>query len=107
MPQHAMGPVRLLQLFPFLLVELDPQSGHGVLQVLHAGGADDRRGHAGLVEEPGESDLRGLHSLALGEGDHALLQDMYQAQLVKDGDTYQPELVETVAADDVAPPEAG
>ena len=45
--------------------------------------------------------------MTVREGDHALLQDMYQAQLVKDGDTYQPELVETVAADDVAPPEAG
>ena len=46
-------------------------------------------------------------SVTVREGDHALLQDMYQAQLVKDGDTYQPELIETVAADDVAPPEAG
>ena len=46
-------------------------------------------------------------SVSVREGDHALLQDMYQAQLVKDGDTYQPELIETVAADDVAPPEAG
>ncbi len=41
------------------------------------------------------------------EGDHALVQDMYQARLVKDGDSFAPELIETVAADQVAPPEAG
>jgi len=41
------------------------------------------------------------------EGDHALIQDMYQAKLVKDGDDWVPELLETVPADVVAPPEAG
>ena len=41
------------------------------------------------------------------ESDHAMLQPMYQAKLVADGDSYTPELVETVGADDVAPPEAG
>ncbi|UNK72566.1 substrate-binding domain-containing protein [Microbacterium sp. H1-D42] len=35
--------------------------------------------------------------------DHALLQDMYQAKLVADGDTFAPELVATVPAADVAP----
>jgi branched-chain amino acid transport system substrate-binding protein len=40
-------------------------------------------------------------------GDHAMLQPMYQAKLVADGDSFVPELVETVAADQVAPPEAG
>lgn len=39
--------------------------------------------------------------------DHALIQDMYQARLVADGDGYTPEVVETVPADSVAPPEAG
>ncbi len=38
--------------------------------------------------------------------DHALIQDMYTARLVKDGDTWVPELVDTVPAADVAPPEA-
>ena len=41
------------------------------------------------------------------EGDHALIQDMYQARLVEDGDSFVPELVETSPADQVAPPEAG
>ncbi len=41
------------------------------------------------------------------EGDHALIQDMFQARLVKQGDSFIPELVKTVPADQVAPPEAG
>lgn len=41
------------------------------------------------------------------EGDHALVQDMYQARLVKNGDDWAPELIDTVQADQIAPPEAG
>ncbi|WP_109473734.1 substrate-binding domain-containing protein [Ornithinimicrobium cavernae] len=40
------------------------------------------------------------------ESDHALIQDMYTAKLVADGDTWVPELIDTVPAADVAPPEA-
>ncbi|QDO90318.1 ABC transporter substrate-binding protein [Ornithinimicrobium ciconiae] len=39
------------------------------------------------------------------ESDHALLQDMYTARLVADGDSWMPELIDTVPAADVAPPE--
>jgi len=39
-------------------------------------------------------------------GDHALLQEMYQVKLVADGDSFVPELVATVPADEVAPAEA-
>lgn len=39
--------------------------------------------------------------------DHALLQPMYQVSLVDDGGTWAPELVATVDAETVAPPEAG
>ncbi|WP_295573154.1 substrate-binding domain-containing protein [uncultured Microbacterium sp.] len=39
-------------------------------------------------------------------GDHALLQEMYQVKLVADGAGFVPELVDTVAADEVAPVEA-
>ena len=46
-------------------------------------------------------------SMTVRESDHALIQDMYQARLVEDGGSYVPELVESVPADDVAPPEAG
>lgn len=38
--------------------------------------------------------------------DHALIQEMYQAKLVAEGGTFVPELVDTAAADEVAPPEA-
>lgn len=37
--------------------------------------------------------------------DHALLQEMYQVKLVADGDSFVPELVATVSAEDVAPTE--
>ncbi|MCS0500722.1 substrate-binding domain-containing protein [Protaetiibacter mangrovi] len=39
--------------------------------------------------------------------DHAMIQPMFQVKLVKDGDGYAPELVETIDADTVAPPVAG
>ncbi|GAA2012554.1 substrate-binding domain-containing protein [Microbacterium ulmi] len=38
--------------------------------------------------------------------DHALIQEMYQVELVADGGGFVPELVDTAAADDVAPAEA-
>lgn len=38
--------------------------------------------------------------------DHALIQEMYTAKLVEKDGTWVPELVETVPADEVAPPEA-
>jgi branched-chain amino acid transport system substrate-binding protein len=38
--------------------------------------------------------------------DHAMLQPMYVAKLVKQGDSFVPQLVKTVPADQVAPPEA-
>ncbi|MFD7307666.1 substrate-binding domain-containing protein [Promicromonospora sp. NPDC059942] len=38
--------------------------------------------------------------------DHALIQPMYQAKLVKDGDAWTPELVEVIDGETVAPAEA-
>ncbi|MDD9349662.1 substrate-binding domain-containing protein [Mumia sp.] len=38
--------------------------------------------------------------------DHALVQDMFQAKLVADGDAFVPEVANVVPADQVAPPEA-
>ncbi|MCK0111820.1 substrate-binding domain-containing protein [Ornithinimicrobium sp. F0845] len=40
------------------------------------------------------------------ESDHALIQDMYTAKLVADGDSWKPELLSVVPGADVAPPEA-
>ncbi len=45
-------------------------------------------------------------SLTVRAGDHALIQEMYQVKLVAGGDSFVPELVDTVAAEDVAPAEA-
>jgi branched-chain amino acid transport system substrate-binding protein len=45
-------------------------------------------------------------AMAVRASDHALIQEMYQARLVADGDTFVPELVHTVPAEDVAPAEA-
>ncbi|MGK3952588.1 substrate-binding domain-containing protein [Microbacterium sp. I2] len=45
-------------------------------------------------------------AMAVRASDHALIQQMYQARLVADGDTFVPELVDTVPAEDVAPAEA-
>jgi branched-chain amino acid transport system substrate-binding protein len=45
-------------------------------------------------------------AMTVRESDHALIQEMYQAKLVADGGTFVPELVDTAAADEVAPPEA-
>lgn len=40
-------------------------------------------------------------------GDHALLQEMYQAKLVKKDGSFAPELIAAIPADEVAPAEAG
>lgn len=39
--------------------------------------------------------------------DHAMIQPMYQARLVADGDGWVPELIDTIDAETVAPPIAG
>lgn len=45
-------------------------------------------------------------TMTIRESDHALIQEMYQVRLVADGGSFVPELVDTVAADEVAPAEA-
>ncbi|TDN92585.1 substrate-binding domain-containing protein [Microbacterium sp. BK668] len=45
-------------------------------------------------------------TMTVRASDHALVQEMYQVKLVADGGGFTPELVDTVAADDVAPAEA-
>lgn len=44
--------------------------------------------------------------LTVRASDHALLQDMYQVKLVANGGSFTPELIKTVPADEVSPPEA-
>jgi len=45
-------------------------------------------------------------TMTVRASDHALIQDMFQVKLVADGDGYAPELIDTAAADAVAPAEA-
>jgi branched-chain amino acid transport system substrate-binding protein len=45
-------------------------------------------------------------TMTVREGDHALIQEMYQVKLIADGGAFVPELVDTVAPDAVAPAEA-
>ena len=45
--------------------------------------------------------------LTVREDDHAVIQPMFQAKLVQDGGEWVPELVDTVDAEEVAPPVAG
>lgn len=45
-------------------------------------------------------------AMTVRASDHALLQEVYQVKLVADGSGFVPELVDTVAADEVAPAEA-
>ena len=45
-------------------------------------------------------------SMTVRASDHALIQEMYQVTLVAEGGTFVPELVDTAAADAVAPAEA-
>lgn len=45
-------------------------------------------------------------AMTVRASDHALIQEMYQAKLVADGDAFVPELVDTVDAEAVAPVEA-
>ncbi|WP_294180231.1 substrate-binding domain-containing protein [uncultured Schumannella sp.] len=46
-------------------------------------------------------------STTIRADDHAVIQPMFQARLVADGDSWIPELVDVVDADTVAPPVAG
>lgn len=45
-------------------------------------------------------------STTIRAGDHAMIQPMYQARLVADGDGWVPELIDTIDAETVAPPSA-
>lgn len=51
--------VEFFQRFDFVGGEFDGQGGDGVVEVVRFGGADDRRGDNGFVQEPGHSEVRG------------------------------------------------
>ena len=87
--------------------EITPDGFTAALMVVHA--IEEGRGDVDAMIDAleGYSFTAPKGDVTVREGDHALVQDMYQAKLVKDGDEWTPELIETIPADAVAPPEAG
>ena len=78
-------------------------AGQMIVQAL-TGGGDDVNAMIDALEGWEFDGPKG--SMAIREGDHALLQPMFSATLTQDGDTWVPELVDTFEPDEVAPPEA-
>ncbi|WP_418606745.1 substrate-binding domain-containing protein [Georgenia sp. SUBG003] len=77
-----------------------------VRAIEEAGGDDDVDAMVSALEGWTFDGPKGSYTIR--ESDHALIQPMFQARLVSDGNGgWKPELVGTVAAEDVAPPEAG
>src|SRR5690349_11531671 len=58
MTESRMRPVRVLQRVHLLLGQRDVERAEGLLELRHLRGADDRRGHARLVKDPRQRDLR-------------------------------------------------
>jgi branched-chain amino acid transport system substrate-binding protein len=77
-----------------------------VRAIEEAGGADDVDAMVTALEGWSFDGPKGSYTIR--ESDHALIQPMFQAKLVSDGNGgWKPELVSAVASEDVAPPEAG
>lgn len=74
-----------------------------LVQAISEGGGDDVDAMIASLEDWTFDSVKG--SITVRAGDHALIQPMFQANLVKgdDGD-WTPELIETVDAETVAPP---
>ncbi|GAA1748247.1 substrate-binding domain-containing protein [Agromyces humatus] len=75
-----------------------------IVQAVREGG-DTVDGMIGALEGYTFDSVKG--EITVREGDHAVIQPMYQAKLVQDGADWVPELIDTIAADQVAPPAAG
>ena len=78
-------------------------AGQMIVQALTEGD-DDVNAMIGALEGWEFEGPKGDYTIR--ESDHALIQDMYTAKLVADGDTWKPELISVVPGADVAPPEA-
>lgn len=74
-----------------------------VAEAIRTGGGDDVSAMIGALEGFNFKGPKG--DMAVRASDHALLQDMFQARLVKDGDNWVPELIAVATADEVAPAE--
>lgn len=74
-----------------------------LVQAISEGGGDDVDDMIASLEGWTFDSVKG--SITVRPEDHAMIQPMFQAQLVKDDDgEWAPELIETVDADTVAPP---
>lgn len=75
-----------------------------IVQAVREGG-DTVDGMIGALEGWTFDSVKG--ELTVREDDHAVIQPMFQAKLVQDGAEWVPELVDTIDAEEVAPPVAG
>ncbi|AXH97609.1 substrate-binding domain-containing protein [Ornithinimicrobium avium] len=79
-------------------------AGQMIVHAVAEGSADDVNSMIGALEGWEFQGPKGDYTIRAS--DHALLQPMFSATLVKDGDSWTPELIDTFTADQVAPPEA-
>ena len=62
-PEHRMRPVRLGERGGLGIGQRDRQAGDQLIELLQLRRADDRRGHPGLPQHPGQRHLDGQHAL--------------------------------------------
>ena len=67
MSQHRVRLIGFGQRLQFLAAELHFQGLDGIFQLLYFAGADNGRGDARLVQQPGQGNLRIRYALALGD----------------------------------------
>ncbi|WP_166870556.1 MULTISPECIES: substrate-binding domain-containing protein [unclassified Salinibacterium] len=73
-----------------------------IVQAIEEGGGDDVDAMIDSLEGWEFEGPKG--TVTIRAEDHAMLQNMYQAKLTKDGETWVPELIDTIDADTVTPP---
>lgn len=72
MPAHGMRAVGLFEQMALFVGKGDGDRRNGILQMLHPGGANDRRCDTRLAQQPGECDLRRRYPAALRHLDDAV-----------------------------------
>ena len=82
MAEHAVRPVRLLQLGDRILAQGYPGRRDRLLQMAQPGRTHDRSVHAGLAEQPCQRDLRHGHPVTGRDGPHRV-HDIEVSVLVK------------------------
>ena len=67
-----MRPIRLLEHPHVFPAQFHAERAHGLIELFKLRGADDWRGHPGLVQQPRERHLRRRNSRAGGDFNHAI-----------------------------------